>query len=411
VEECGDAKDLSKGLCVPAFLHQRVYHYDRWPKFTPSLFMHETRFPKPLGTVSGVGRVRSGGEDGEALQADVFIFAVWFHIFTALVEECGDAKDLSKGLDVLAHLKLKELEPSSDIFRALTRATEAKGDKAAAARLVDEMCNFSFSLDSSTSNALIRLFTAHGDKVQGYQSLDRLAQAAAKSTIEKQMAPKRGGRGAHERKPSIMVRQPSAGSGRQPRSPLPSPAEMFERQQAMFEICFPGLAFRLDPCENCQEAILDQCIRSQWKLDDPNHFTIICPHCKESVVPRFQVLPLDATPDPINSLMYLSPAVLKKNILELLHQKKASYLTTIHFNEQHAQSYWNLAWYLTNLHLPTDFCVLRVNNKDKEHRPQASIFAVGQHSPRGYALASADSRKPKFQPQKWNGKEEPIAGL
>ena len=86
---------------------KRVYHYDRWPKFTPSLFMHETRFPKPLGTVSGVGRVRSGGEDGEALQADVFIFAVWFHIFTALVEECGDAKDLSKGLDVLAHLKLK----------------------------------------------------------------------------------------------------------------------------------------------------------------------------------------------------------------------------------------------------------------------------------------------------------------
>jgi hypothetical protein len=119
---------------------------------------------------------------------------------------------------------------------------------------------------------------------------------------------------------------------------------------------------------------------------------------------------VDATPDPINSLMYLSPAVLKKNILELLHQKKASYLTTIHFNEQHAQSYWNLAWYLTNLHLPTDFCVLRINNKDKEHRPQASIFAVGQHSPRGYTLASADSRKPKFQPQKWNGKEEPIAG-
>ncbi len=93
--------------------------------------------------------------------------------------------------------------------------------------------------------------------MQGYQSLDRLAQAAAKSTIEKQMAPKRGGRGAHERKPSIMVRQPSAGSSgssRQPRSPLPSVAEMFERQQAMFEICFPGLAFRLDVCENCQVA-------------------------------------------------------------------------------------------------------------------------------------------------------------
>jgi hypothetical protein len=238
---------------------------------------------------------------------------------------------------------------------------------------MDEMCNYGFQPDAQLQSALLHIFQMAGEKTLGYQLLEKLSRLSVQRSAERANDVKSMGN-AHRRNPSAVPSDIMA--GQQPRRRGTAAVNnQFQRYTTLFGMCFFETRFVLDPCEACSANIADGHIRSQWR-DDPDSYGIVCPECKETIVPRFQILVGDETPNPQNSLEYQSPPVLQKNIQRILEHKQASYLMTAHFNEDHPSTFWNLAWHLTNHHLPIDFCILRVDNTNRT-KELRTVFAPG----------------------------------
>jgi pentatricopeptide repeat protein len=362
-----------------------TYVYETWPKFQNDLFITETRFPSPLGDLTGEGCTAVSFDPSPPVK---LIYDVWFYVFSALMEECGSRDHLFLGFDILGYMTASNVEPGNCVFSALMRACEAKGDTEACARLVDEMSNFGFQPDSKMQNSILSVFTKYGSRAVGYQLLEKLSRKVVRAASETAHS-------RHRRTPSIVDFNHSTGRAR---GSVSSPAQIDREHQKhilMFEIVFSGLHFALDPCEECGGAFNDSALRAQW-TNDPNLYTIICPRveCKQQITPRFQILPTGEAPNPANSIIYQSPAVLQKNITKILQDKKAPYLSSPQFVEAHRDTYWNLAWHLTNYNLPVDFCILRVDNTVVQENKQV-IFAPGYGVPSALSPRSEKGKDTK----------------
>ena len=79
-------------------------------------------------------------------------------------------------------------------------------------------------------------------------------------------------------------------------------------------------------------------------------------------------------------LEYLSPFVLKKELVHLLELRRPTYLTSRRFRESSPAIFWNILWHSTNQCLPIDFIISKVKptaedkiNSNHMHHARANV--------------------------------------
>eukprot|EP00118_Oscarella_pearsei_P021141 m.235821 g.235821 ORF g.235821 m.235821 type:complete len:1382 (+) comp40129_c1_seq15:72-4217(+) len=112
-------------------------------------------------------------------------------------------------------------------------------------------------------------------------------------------------------------------------------------------------------CPSCLSLLFDEYLLAGWSPDDSN-FNARCVFCSSRLIAFLQISPAlvgsgdwldDSYPQ---SVVYLSPLNLRKEVESLLANEGTQILENVQLVAQHRVLYWNIVWYFARLSLPAN---------------------------------------------------------
>jgi hypothetical protein len=383
-----------------------MYRYNTFPKFNAELFI-EPRNKNPLG-IGNRGRASFTAQRAYnrrmsmdfSSAPDQVVFTIWFVLFTQLIEietnPVVASQELNKAFDILALMEGREIRPEEEVFHLIMHQIKEHGTTSDGIELANIMQKQGYAVGADIYSTLLLLFSTQGSKSsEELEALNRLRDDQASDGADDSTAgPPTASRSnsifdSVKERPSVTSLDvsvvPDSGDTASTTASIAADegkaAYTFtlerkrtyvdgDRSVTLFEYGFPGLTICTEcKCPECEATLSDSQVRVGWSLAS-NDYTTRCPDCAARFVARFVVsaahglnnmaasggvdILAEMTAEGVQEYHceYLSPRVLKKEVLNLLKTNTAGVVLTDGFRREKRTLFWNLNWHFSSLMLP-----------------------------------------------------------